>query len=61
MASPATIFVWLNRFPEFLEQYAGAKEIQYEILAAEAKEVVLSEEELGCFGSPGGRCLPPEF
>jgi len=39
MPSPATIFVWLNKFPEFLEQYATAKEIQCEILAAETKEV----------------------
>jgi hypothetical protein len=38
MPSPATI-VWLNKFPEFLEQYATAKEIQCEILAAETKEV----------------------
>jgi hypothetical protein len=39
MSSPATIFVWLNRFPDFQEQYARAKEIQCEILAAETKEV----------------------
>lgn len=31
----ATVFVWLNRFPGFLEQYARAKKIQREILAAE--------------------------
>jgi hypothetical protein len=39
MPSPATIFVWLNKFPEFLEQYATAKEIQCEILAGETNEV----------------------
>ena len=39
MSSPATIFVWLNRFPDFQEQYARAKEIQCKILAAETKEV----------------------
>ena len=39
MPSPATIFVWLNRFPDFQEQYARAKEIQCENLGAETKEV----------------------
>ena len=33
MPSPATIFIWLNRFPDFQEQYARAKEIECEILA----------------------------
>jgi hypothetical protein len=39
MPSPATIFVWLNRFSDFQEQYAKAKEIQCEILAAETQDV----------------------
>jgi hypothetical protein len=39
MPSPGTIFVWLNRFPDSQEQYARAKEIQCEILAAETKNV----------------------
>jgi hypothetical protein len=52
MPSPATIFIWLNRFPDFQEQYARAKQIQCEILAA-AKLPVFSLGRLDTYSSRG--------
>lgn len=37
--TPVTLFHWLNSFPEFLQQYTRAKEIQAELLADEMQSI----------------------
>lgn len=39
MPSAASVFKWLNQFPDFAEQYARAKEVCCELLAEECLDI----------------------
>lgn len=39
MPSPSTIYNWLIKYPEFMEQYARAREIQADVLSDETLEL----------------------